>query len=93
MRTRVILIALTIVFLWIAALLSPSAAADVMRITREDLRGMLDNPEVVVIDVRTYSEWNKADRKIKGSVWEDADEVKEWAARYPKDKIIVLYCS
>jgi 3-mercaptopyruvate sulfurtransferase SseA len=72
---------------------SQSAAADAQRITKDALKAMLDDPGVLVIDVRTEKEWKKADSKIKGAVWEDADEIKTWAGKYPRDKSIALYCS
>jgi hypothetical protein len=72
---------------------SQSAAADAQRITKDGLKAMLDDPGFLIIDVRTEKEWKKADSKIKGAVWEDADEVKTWASKYPRDKSIALYCS
>jgi rhodanese-related sulfurtransferase len=54
---------------------------------------MLGNPDLVIIDVRTEKEWRKSDKKISGATWEDADEFASWAAQYPKDKTMVLYCS
>jgi rhodanese-related sulfurtransferase len=72
---------------------SQSAAADAQRITKDSLKAMLDDPGLLIIDVRTEKEWKKADSKIKGAVWEDADEVKTWAGKYPRDKSIALYCS
>ena len=70
-----------------------ATAADVARLSKEELRSMLGNPALVVIDVRTEKEWRKTDKKISGATWEDADELDLWAAKYPKDKTIVLYCS
>jgi len=70
-----------------------ATAADVPRLSKEELRSMLGNPALVVIDVRTEKEWRKTDKKISGATWEDADEFDLWAAKYPKDKTIVLYCS
>ena len=36
---------------------------------------------------------NVSDKKIKGAVRQDPNEVKTWAASLPKDKKIVLYCA
>jgi rhodanese-related sulfurtransferase len=80
-------------FLVSFGLASQSAAADAQRITKDGLKAMLDDPGLLIIDVRTEKEWKKADSKIKGAVWEDADEVKTWASKYPRDKSIALYCS
>jgi len=92
-RKYVFILCMTIAFLSMTGLISRSTAADAQRISKDELRNMLDNPDLVIIDVRTEREWKKADLKIKGAVWEDADEVRSWAEKYPKDKIIALYCS
>ncbi len=74
-------------------LMQQGYAADVQKITAEELRKILDNPQVIVIDVRTDPEWKKSDQKIKGALREDPDAVDSWAGKYPKDKPLVLYCS
>lgn len=66
--------------------------SDVPRMTKEELRSMLGNPDVVILDVRLRDEWNKSELKIKGAVREDpAVEVKSWANRYSKEKTLVFY--
>lgn len=62
-------------------------------ITKEQLRTMLNDPDVAVIDLRRERDWNAADQKIAGAVHEDPDRLREWANKYPKDKKIVLYCA
>ncbi len=70
-------------------------ALDVPRISKEKLKSMLGNPEVVVIDVRTFFDRKMSVKQIKGSVREDPDpsKVKSWAKKYSKEKTIVLYCA
>jgi len=92
-RQSDLIVFLATVFLVVTGLITPSNAADAQRISKDELRDMLDNPDLVIIDVRTEREWKKADLKIKGAAWEDADEFRSWADKYPKDKIIALYCS
>jgi len=66
----------------------------VQRISKEELKALLNDPSVVVIDVRTDWSWQESDKKIKGAIREDPlGDVKAWALRYPKDKKIVLYCA
>ena len=67
-------------------------AKDVPKITKEELRSMLGNPDLVIIDVRIERDWKSSPLKIKGAVWEDFMDVEKWAQKYPKDKTIVLYC-
>jgi rhodanese-related sulfurtransferase len=67
---------------------------DVRRVTKEDLKSLLDDPNTVIIDVRQGVHWQDSDRKIKGAVRQDPmDEFSSWAKKYPKDKNIVLYCA
>jgi rhodanese-related sulfurtransferase len=67
---------------------------NVQRITKEELRALLNDPSVVVIDVRTEWSWKESDKKIRGAVREDPlADAKTWALKYPKEKKIVLYCA
>lgn len=62
--------------------------ADVPRITKEELKSMLGNPDVFIVDVRGRQ---ASGTKIKGAVWEDSKDVESWVNKYPKDKTLVLY--
>ena len=84
----------------VAALLSvtlagvPAKAAagkDVPLMTKEELRPMLGNLDVIILDVRIEQQWREAERKITGAVRENHKDVKSWADKYPKDKTLVLY--
>jgi rhodanese-related sulfurtransferase len=66
---------------------------DVPRMTKDELKAMLGNPDLVIIDVRLERDWNKSDSKIKGAVREEPVHIESWANKYPKDKILVLYCN
>jgi rhodanese-related sulfurtransferase len=68
-------------------------AKDVPRMTVEELKGLLDNPEVVIIDVRTDRDWDNSTQKIKGAGREDPQKIETWAKKYPPGKTIVLYCA
>jgi predicted sulfurtransferase len=68
--------------------------AEAPRITKEELKALLDDPNTIIIDVRQEGDWQQSDRKIKGAVHEDPmNEEESWAGKYPKDKNIVLYCA
>jgi rhodanese-related sulfurtransferase len=60
-------------------------------IAKEDLVGLLDDRKVKLIDVRLN--WETSQEKIKNAVYENPNDVAAWAAKYPKDLPIVLYCS
>ena len=66
----------------------------VPRMTKEELKSLLGNPDVVILDVRIASEWKRGDLKIMGAVREDPEkDYRTWASKYPKDKTLVFYCS
>jgi len=58
---------------------------------KETIKNWLSDPEVIILDVRATKDWSVSDKKIKGAVRYDPDEVKTWAANLSKDKKIVLY--
>ncbi len=68
-------------------------ADPVPRITKEELRDLLRNPDVIVLDVRIGEEWANSAKKIEGAVREDPAELKSWMKNYPKEKTLVFYCS
>jgi len=68
-------------------------SGDVPRMTKEELKNLLGKPNVFVLDVRTGGDWEASDRKIAGAIREDPRDADAWAAKYPRDSTIVLYCS
>jgi hypothetical protein len=76
-----------------ALLVSAFACATAPRISKDELRGALGNPEVIVVDDRSGSDWTSSEYKIQGAIRVAPGEEEAWAARYPKDKMIVFYCS
>jgi rhodanese-related sulfurtransferase len=66
---------------------------DVPRMTKEELKAMLDNPDIIIIDVRYGKDWTGSDMRIKGAVREDPNDVKSWVDKYAKDRLIILYCA
>ncbi len=90
------------IFRWIASAMMilsfgthlACAGEKVLRMSKEELKGMLGKPDVIVLDVRAGSDWTNSDRKVPGAVREDPNEpAKSWADKYPKDKTAVLYCA
>jgi len=63
------------------------------RMTKEELKAMLGNPDLFIIDVRFGMDWTDNDLKIKGAVREDPEAFDSWANKYPKDKTLVFYCA
>lgn len=70
------------------------AAEKVPRMTKEQLKELMGKPDLVILDVRSSSDWAKGQTKILGAVREDPGKpTKTWAEKYAKDKTIVLYCA
>ncbi|MBW2095264.1 MAG: hypothetical protein JRI80_10270 [Deltaproteobacteria bacterium] len=69
------------------------SCASVPRMQKEALRKMLDNPDVIVVDVRQPRYRNKSGQRIKGAICEDPYNVEDWIRKYPKEKTIVFYCA
>ena len=65
----------------------------VPRISIEDLKQQIDNPNFIIIDVRSSDEWADSTTKVKGSIREDPSKAASWITKYPPNKTIVLYCS
>ncbi len=72
----------------------PAQGQEAPRISKEDLKGMMGNPDIVIIDVRAGHDWTESKEKIQGAIREDpGKKTTAWAEKYPKDKTIVLYCA
>ena len=63
------------------------------RISKEELRTMLGDPNVIIVDVRIDDEWRASEKKIQGANWKNPEEFGSWLKQYPKDKTLVFYCS
>lgn len=78
---------------------SMAQAADVStnavpRLPKEVLKEELDNPDIIIIDVRSQSQWEASEWKIKNSVWEDPTQFESWANfKYSRNKTFVLSCA
>ena len=79
----------------IAALLSFDAAfaKDIPRMSKEELKGMLGNSDLHILDVRLGKDWTSSEFKIKGAIRVNARKIDTWSMNYEKDQTIVLYCA
>lgn len=71
-------------------------SSDTYKMTKEELATQMavaHGDTLLILDVRLENQWMKSDYKIKGAVRENPSEFKSWADKYPKDKILVLYCA
>jgi hypothetical protein len=92
MKKRLLIGTLMILFM-VGGYTPWAKSADVPRMTKEELRANLGNPNFIIIDVRLGPDWEDSDLKIKGAVRQDPKVFDAWANKYPKDKTLVLYCA
>ena len=79
-------VSLMLAFAW-----SYGSGGKVLLLDKKTIKSWLSDPEVIILDVRAPKDWHVSDKKIKGAVREDPDEIQTWAANLPKNKKIVLY--
>ena len=66
---------------------------DVPRMSIEELKQRMDDPSLVIIDVRTPDDWEHSTMKIKGAIREEPSETDSWMAKYPPNKTLLFYCA
>ena len=81
------------IFFMVGIMATFAKSADAPRMKKDELKAMLGNPDLVILDVRSENDWKDGDSKIKGAVREDPESVNSWAEKYSKDKTLVLYCA
>ena len=87
LRITVVALSLILMGAWTAF------AVDVPRMSKEALKEKLGDPDVIILDVRTGSDWKASEFKIKGALRVSSNNVDSWSAKYSKDKTLVLYCA
>jgi len=93
MRKVIVLTAIVVAFAVAAVFATPALAQEAKRMSIEELKGMLGNPDLVVVDVRRDADWTSSKVKIKGALREDPEKVDTWMTKYSKDKTLVFYCA
>ena len=53
----------------------------------------MDNPEIIIVDVRTGKDWKVSEYKIKGAVRVNPREVESWGSQHSESKTFVFYCA
>jgi rhodanese-related sulfurtransferase len=69
------------------------AGTDVPLMTTDELKAMLDDDNLLILDVRRGKDWKSSEFKIKGAAYAKPEAYDTWAGTYPKTKKVVLYCA
>ena len=92
-RLIVFLVSISVMMMACATWTMSTMSEGVPRMTKDELKALLDGPDLTIIDVRHDQDWKGSDVKIKGAVREDPNDVKSWVDKYAKDRLIILYCA
>lgn len=68
-------------------------AGPVKTMDKEELKAMLDSPDLVLLDVRRGRDWSSSEFMITGAQRLEGDDIASAVSTLPKDKTIVLYCA
>jgi hypothetical protein len=90
---RAALIAMLGVFVMFMACTYGIHTKEVPRISKDVLKAKLGSPGLVLLDVRSKTDWEKSSEKITGAIRMDSETVDVWSGTFAKDKEIVLYCA
>jgi rhodanese-related sulfurtransferase len=67
---------------------------DVPRMTKEELKSLLGNRDLIIFDVRSTPDYNTSNATIRGAVRVNPKApIETWIDSYPKDRIYVFYCT
>lgn len=93
MRKRLLFIAILFILPMVGGWATFLQSGDVPRMTKEELKALMGNPDIIIVDVRYGKDWTDSDSKIQGAVREDPGAIQSWANKYSKDKTLVFYCA
>lgn len=66
---------------------------EVKLLDKDELKAMLGNPDLVVLDVRAGKDWSSSEFKIKDAVRLTGDTTEAVMKDISKDKTLVFYCA
>ena len=70
----------------------PASVDQVPRLTKEQVKGMLGKPDVVIVDIRYIKQYEESDKKIPGAVFVQPESFDDFVKKHPKkDATYVLY--
>ncbi len=92
-KTGFLILVLWMCLLFTGCLKNLSSETGAPKISREEVKAMLGQPGVTILDVRLEGEWKRSEWKIKGAVHENPEALKDWSNKYPKGATLILYCS
>jgi rhodanese-related sulfurtransferase len=65
----------------------------VSKVSVYELKDLLNEPDITILDVRDVPDWDKSNFKISNAVRETPDDVASWIDKYDKAQILIVYCA
>ena len=62
-------------------------------ITPNDLKPLVSNNTVTVLDVRRQDDFQSDTVTVPGAQWKNPELMAEWSKDLPKDREVVIYCA
>ncbi len=62
-------------------------------VTPNDLKPLVENESVTVLDVRRQNDFDADTVKLPAAQWKNPEQLAEWCKALPKDKELVIYCA
>lgn len=66
---------------------------EVKLIDKDELKVMLGNPDLVILDVRSGKDWSSSEFKIKDAVRLTGENREAVMQKFSKDRTLVFYCA
>ena len=88
-----ILTVIVLAGLFMLAPFSMATGKSVSLMTKEELKPILNDEGLVIIDVRDGRDWRSSEFKIPGAVHGDPKKFSDWEKEFSKDQTLVLYCA
>jgi len=57
-----------------------------------DLKPLLENQDIKLLDVRRQADYDSSDGKLPGAHWHDPEQMAVWSQYLPKGQDVILYC-
>ena len=70
---------------------TPADTDMVPRMSKEELKAKIEDPSLLILDVRLAGHFAGSSAKIKGALWVKAKDVSRWSQLFPKNSTFVLY--
>ncbi|MEN8143071.1 MAG: rhodanese-like domain-containing protein [Thermodesulfobacteriota bacterium] len=65
----------------------------VSKISIQELKMLLDDKDVTILDARDVPDWQKSNAKIPSAIRANPDNLTAWVDKYDKERRTIVYCA